>query len=229
MENSRISKKKEIDRQSRMHSSWKMRALRTRGSTFQATLRKSFLWRVSSRFFKILSAHTIQRTPGLGAALALWNRTWLAGKKNVVSVMRRLIKSSGPRASSRATYVRTHAFTHALTHARTYTHVRVYTHTPILNPRARINTHLHKARLVYTWSLGRAETVSQRSSSASYHAALLRYSFSFPPLVSLSFTSRSMLHLAFRIFIFVSARRDTIRTADRGAETVRSFIGSTAM
>lgn len=52
--------------------------------------------------------------------------------------MRRLIKSSGPRARA---------------------HVRD-THTPLLNPCARINTHLHEARLVYTWPLGRAKAYS---------------------------------------------------------------------
>lgn len=73
--------------------------------------------------------------------------------------MRRLIKSSGSRMNSRAR-----------------THARMRTHTPILNPHARINT---QARLVYTWPLGRGvHTVSQRSSSVSYHAAFPCYSLS---------------------------------------------------
>lgn len=106
---------------------------------------KSFLWRVSSRFFKILSARTIQRTP---AVLAPRNRAWRGKrKKGWVLAMRRLIKSSG-------LWARTH----------TGTYIR---HE---NSRAHINTHLHVACSSILGLLAAPRrTVSQRSSSASYH------------------------------------------------------------
>lgn len=166
----------------------------------------------------MLSAHTIQRTRGLGAALSLWNHTWLAGKKNVVPVMRRLIKSSGPRARSRAdTHVRIHARAYRLTR-RSWTRMH-----------ALIRTYTRRASSILGLLAVPRRTVSQRSSSAPYHAALLCYSLFLSPPSSLSLTSRSLLHLALRIFIFVSVHRDTIRTANRGVETVHSFIEPTAM
>lgn len=110
---------------------------------------KLFLWRVSSRFFKILSARTIQRTPAvLAAVLAPRNRAWRGKKKKRwVLAMRRLIKSSG-------LWARTH----------TGTYIR---HE---NSRAHINTHLHVACSSILGLLAAPRrTVSQRSSSASYH------------------------------------------------------------
>lgn len=158
---------------------------------------------VSSRFFKretFVSRATknFRRDLLLLLLLLVKSHVLREGRVEGVPAMRRLIKFSGPRAR---------------------VHTRAFAHTPSREPETRVHALIRSPTrrvLVYTWPLGHVgRTVSQRSSSASYHAAPLRLPSQQPAAryfsPALSFTAfllhrsplRLRLSFSTRVFIFV--------------------------